>query len=56
MVQNVQRWANKLRMFMMKNKVIGKPSVMSDDFVQSIDQKICERGCFTISEVSHELA
>jgi hypothetical protein len=44
---------NKLRVFMMKNKVVGRPSVMSDDLVQSIDQKICER-CFTMSEVSHE--
>jgi hypothetical protein len=35
---------------------IGKPFVMSEDFVQSIDQKICERWCFTISEVSRELA
>jgi hypothetical protein len=26
------------------------PSVVSDDLVQSADQKICERQCFTISE------
>jgi hypothetical protein len=28
-------------------------SVVSDDLVQSVDQKICERQCFTISERSY---
>jgi hypothetical protein len=28
----------------------GWPSVVSDDLIQSVDQKICERHCFTISE------
>jgi hypothetical protein len=32
----------------------GQPSVVSDDFVQSVDQKICERRCFTLSELSCE--
>jgi transposase len=32
----------------------GRPSVMSDDLVQSVDQKICERRCFTNSELSCE--
>jgi hypothetical protein len=32
----------------------GQPSVMSDDDVQSVDQKICERRRFTISELSCE--
>jgi hypothetical protein len=32
-------------------KPSDQPSVMSDDFVQSIDQKICERRCLTISEL-----
>jgi hypothetical protein len=27
---------------------------VSDDFVQSVDQKICERWCFTISELPCE--
>jgi transposase len=29
----------------------GRPSVVSDDLVQSVDQKICERRHFTISEL-----
>jgi hypothetical protein len=33
---------------------IGRPSVVSDDFVQAVDQKISERRCFTISEFSCE--
>jgi hypothetical protein len=32
----------------------GRPSVVSDDPVQSVDQKICERQRFTISELSCE--
>jgi transposase len=28
----------------------GPPSVLSDDLVQSVDQKICERQRFTISK------
>jgi hypothetical protein len=32
----------------------GRPSVVSDDFVQSVDKKICERRRFTISELSLE--
>jgi hypothetical protein len=42
------------QMFMMRSKVISRPSVVSDDLVQSIDQKICERQRFTISELSCE--
>jgi hypothetical protein len=30
----------------------GRPSVVSDDLVQSVDQNICERRQFTISELS----
>jgi hypothetical protein len=30
------------------------PSVLCDDLVQSVDQKICERQCFTIAELSCE--
>jgi hypothetical protein len=37
-------------MFTMKSEVVGRPSVVSDDLVQSVDQKICERRRFTISE------
>jgi hypothetical protein len=29
----------------------GQLSVVSDDLVQSADQNICERWCFTISEL-----
>jgi transposase len=32
----------------------GRPSVESNDFVQNVDQKICERQRFTISEISCE--
>jgi hypothetical protein len=32
----------------------GRPSVVSDDLVQSVDQKICERRRFTILEVTCE--
>jgi hypothetical protein len=38
-------------MFTMKSEVVGLPSVVSDDLVQSLDQKICERRHFTISEL-----
>jgi hypothetical protein len=31
-----------------------RPSVGSDDLVQSVDQKICERWHFTVSELSYE--
>jgi hypothetical protein len=40
------------QMFAMKSKVVGWPSAVTDDLVQSVDQKICERWCFTISELS----
>jgi hypothetical protein len=29
----------------------GQPSIGSDDLVQSVDQKICERWRFTVSEL-----
>jgi hypothetical protein len=32
-------------------KPSGQPSVVGDDFVQIIDQKICQRRCFTISQL-----
>jgi hypothetical protein len=32
----------------------GRLCVVSDDLVRSVDQKICERRCFTISELSCE--
>jgi hypothetical protein len=32
----------------------GRPSVVSDDLVQSVEEKNCERRRFTISEVSCE--
>jgi hypothetical protein len=34
----------------------GRPSVVSDDLVRSVDQKNCERRPFTISEVWCEFA
>jgi transposase len=33
----------------------GRPAVVSDDLVQNVDQNICERSRFTISELSYEL-
>jgi transposase len=33
----------------------SRPSVVSNDLVQTVDQKICERWHFTISELSCEL-
>jgi hypothetical protein len=37
------------QMCTMKSEVVGRPSVVSDDLVQSIDEKICERRRLTIS-------
>jgi hypothetical protein len=37
-----------------KSEVVGWTSVMSDDLVESVDQNICERWCFTISELLYE--
>jgi hypothetical protein len=31
-------------MFTMKREVVGRSSAVSDDLVQSVDQKICENG------------
>jgi hypothetical protein len=53
MVQNVQRWAGE-QMFTMKCEVFGRPSAVSDDLIQNVDQEICERRRFTISELSYE--
>jgi hypothetical protein len=39
-------------MFMMKSEVDGRPSIVSDDIVQSVDEIIYERWGFTISELS----
>jgi uncharacterized protein YPO0396 len=41
-------------MFTMKGKVVVWPSVVHEDIVQRVYQKICERRCFTISELSCE--
>jgi hypothetical protein len=41
-------------MFTMKSEVVDRPSVVSNDRVQSVDYKICERRRFIISEVSCE--
>jgi hypothetical protein len=42
------------QMFMMKSEMVGRPSVVSDDFVEKGDQKIGERWRFTITELSCE--
>jgi hypothetical protein len=36
------------QMFTMKSEVVGWPSVVSDDLVESPDQIICEKRLFTI--------
>jgi hypothetical protein len=35
----------------MKSKVVSQPSMVSDEFVQNVDQNICERQCSTVSEI-----
>jgi hypothetical protein len=42
------------QIFMTKGEVVGRLSVVSDDLIQSVDQQICERRHFTISELSCE--
>jgi hypothetical protein len=42
------------QMFTMKSEMVGLPSVVSDDLVQSVEQNMCERLRFTISELSCE--
>jgi hypothetical protein len=44
------------QMFTMKSEVVGRPSVVSDDFVQIVGKKRkkIERRRFTISELSCE--
>jgi hypothetical protein len=55
---NVRQWCIMLKdgltMLTMKSELVGCPSVVSDDLVQSVDQTICERGRFTFSEHSRE--
>jgi hypothetical protein len=41
-------------MFTMKSEVVGWPSVVSDDLVQSVDERICEKRRCIISELSCE--
>jgi hypothetical protein len=42
------------QMFPMKSEVVGRQSVVSDDLVQSVGQKICKSLHFTISKLSCE--
>jgi hypothetical protein len=44
----VRQWC---RMFTMKREMVGRPSVVSDDLVQNVDQEVCERQHFTNSEL-----
>ena len=39
---------------MTKSKMVSRPSAVSDDLVQSVEEKNCERWHFTISELSCE--
>jgi hypothetical protein len=45
-------------MLKIKMNVVGRPSVVGDDLVQSVapSRKICERWRFTISELSCEFS
>jgi hypothetical protein len=36
-------------------KIVGRPSILSDDLVQCVGQKVCERRRFTISEFSFDV-
>jgi hypothetical protein len=47
MVENVQRWARNVH----DEEHNGPTSVVSDDLVQSVDQTICGRCHFTISDL-----
>jgi hypothetical protein len=38
------------KMIMMKSEVVGRPSVVSDDLVQNVGHKVCERWHITVSE------
>jgi hypothetical protein len=42
------------QMFTMKSKVVSWPSIVSDELVQSVDRKIYEIWCITISGLSCE--
>jgi oligoribonuclease (3'-5' exoribonuclease) len=44
------------QMFTMKSEVVGRPSIVKDDPVQSVDQKICERRGFKISALSRDFS
>jgi hypothetical protein len=39
------------QMLKMKSEVVSQPSAVSDELVQSVDQKVCERWSFRISEL-----
>jgi hypothetical protein len=41
-------------MLTVESEVVCQPSVVSDDLVQSVDQKICERQHSMISELLYE--
>jgi hypothetical protein len=56
---NVRQWCRMFKdgrtneqTFTMKSEVVGWSSVVSDDLVQCVIQKICERRQLTISELS----
>jgi hypothetical protein len=42
------------QMFTIESEVISRPSALNDDLVQSVDQKIYERRCFTILGLLYE--
>jgi hypothetical protein len=57
---NARQWYTMFKMCGRKNVHDegrnSRPSVVSDDFVQSVDQQNCERLRFTVSELSCELS
>jgi transposase len=55
--ETVRQWCRKFKDWQTNvhdQERSGQPSVVSDDLVQSVDQKICERQRFASSEVSCE--
>jgi hypothetical protein len=48
----VRQWCRMFKTNVHDEERSSWPSVVSDDLVQSVNQKTCERQCFTISELS----
>jgi hypothetical protein len=54
----VRQWCRMFkdgRMVTMKSEVVGRSSVMSDDLVQNVEQKICERQFHNFRNFMHTI-